>query len=212
MKLKLLAVAVIGLTLQATQAAVTVTIANLKLTAPTGSLLVTNDAGVVYAGGSWAVGNFDPGTSFNSTAGELFANWNQNGTNVGFATTAGVFGALAGPNPTGVATSIDGSDPFTGTNVYLMIGNAGTLAGSTDYIVIQMPNLWTQEIEGAGGTVSGFAFDGTVLRGTSTIVSGATGAAAQFNGQSGVTFGAVPEPSVALLGALGLLGLVRRRR
>jgi hypothetical protein len=212
MKTKLLVALVAGLVMQAANAAVTLTFQNVNLNVtPTTARLITNGSGTVFAGGSWAVGNFDAGTNFSGAASAVFAGFNQNGSTAAFSATAGVIGAFGGANPTGAATAVGGGDSFTGTPVFIVVGNAATLAGSTEYIVVQMTQLWPAEVEGAGAAVGGFLQTGTILRGTVTTVNGATGGAAQFNGQqAGVGF--IPEPSVALLGLLGAVGFFRRRR
>jgi hypothetical protein len=212
MKTKLLVALVAGLVMQAANAAVTLSFANVNL-APASARLITNGSGTVYSGGSWAVGNFDAGTNFTGSASALFNGFNQNGSTAAFAASPGVLGALGGTNPTGATTSTTGADSFTGTPIFILVGNAATLAGSTEYIVIQMSNLWPQEVEGAGAAAGGFMQNGTILRGVVTTVNGAPnpGPTAQFNGtQSGVGF--IPEPSVALLGLLGAVGFFRRRR
>jgi hypothetical protein len=216
MKTKWVVPLVVGLMMQAANATVTLTFQNINLTPPATARLITSFSGAPYAGGAWAVGNFDAGTNFSGSVDLLFANWNQNGTTAAFALTAGVMGGLGGLNPQNATTSTNGLDAFTGTPVFILVGNAATLVGSTEYIVIQMSNLWPQEIEGVGNATGGFMQNGTILRGVVTTVNGATGAAtAQFNGtQSGVGFiGTIPEPSVALLGLLGgAVGFFRRRR
>jgi hypothetical protein len=211
MKPILLLALVAGLVMQAANASVSVTFQNINLNAPATARLITSFSGAPYAGGSWAVGNFDPGTNFASSASELFANWNQNGTTTAFSPSfPGVLGALGGTYPQNAATSTTGADPFTGTPIFVFVGNAATLAGSTEYIVLQMSNLWPQEVEGVGAATGGFMQNGTILRGFVTTVNGATSITSQFNGSSGVGF--IPEPSVPLLGLIGAVGFFRRRR
>src|SRR5690606_23561081 len=125
-----------------------------------------------------------------------------------FAATPGVIGALGGTNVQDAVLPTTNTGIFVGNPIMVLIGNASTLGASTDFIVVQSDVNWAAEIEGVGGSSSAFLYDGDVLRGISTTVSGGAGPTAQFNGTAGVTFGVVPEPSAALLGAIGALGLL----
>lgn len=188
-------------------AATTITVASLGAR----SLLVTGANGAVYSGGSWGVGVFNPGTDFSGSAASILAAFNQAGNTAAFSSFAGVFGAAGGPVVTAnLPTTATG--PFVGNPMFVIVGNAATLTASTDFIVSNSGVNFAAEVEGVGGTTSALFKDGTILRGITTTVSGGAGPTASQNGQPGVTFGVIPEPSAALLGALGALGLLRRRR
>ncbi len=188
------------------QAATSITIANLGER----SLLVTDRTGQVYSGGSWAVGVFSDGVDFAGTPQSIYSAWVQAGNTAAFNPTfPGVFGA-AGAETVSVdlPTTVTGS--FVGNDMFIMIGDAATLETSTEFIVADTGIQFQPEVEGVGGTSSALFADATILRGDSTIVSGAAGPTDPQNGEPGITF--IPEPSVALLGAFGILGLLRRRR
>lgn len=212
MKMRLISIAILAFAVNSGMAATTVLMPNINLAVPAKSLLITGATGTVYAGGSWGVGVFNSGTDFSGIASSVFSAFNQNGSTVAFAATAGVISALGAPGVTNAVCPITNTGIFVGNPIMVLVGNGATLAGSTDYIVVNSGVNWTAEVEGVGGSASAYLYNGTVLRGQSTVVNGATGAATQFNGKPGVTFGVIPEPSAALLGALGVLGLLRRRR
>lgn len=88
--------------------------------------------------------------------------------------------------------------------IYLVIGNASTLAASDQFAIVRSAN--------------NTAFPANVAPASTTNFSTATGASIVSLANAGTISGntlklvGVPEPSVALLGALGVFGLVRRRR
>jgi hypothetical protein len=104
---------------------------------------------------------------------------------------------------------ITAGNPLLGQGVYLFVGNASTLAASTAVALLRVGTVqddvpFVQQYTGSA---------------TGTIV-GNIGMADTFTGNSGVATGnfrtvqlsAIPEPSSILLGAVGALGLLRRRR
>lgn len=111
------------------------------------------------------------------------------------------------------AAGVDGGNvplgsPLIGRTIYTIFGNGATLGSSTLYGAVQIgsisadvptPNTYTSNP--AGGTV----VVGSV--GTWQGDLGFGGGTLTYN-----TVNLVPEPSAALLGALGALGLLRRRR
>ncbi|MCH7229035.1 hypothetical protein [Haloferula sp. A504] len=112
----------------------------------------------------------------------------------------------------GAGTSTDGSDSFTGNLVYLLVGNAATLGASTEVMVFSTGQSWAVEVEGVGGALSPITLSSANLERGIVVSPNLAAPFAGFNGNEGLTFGVVPEPSIALLGALGILGLLRRRR
>ena len=86
--------------------------------------------------------------------------------------------------------------------IYFLVGDKATKELSTSFGIFK---------------VTGAAFPATVVSSTTVTVTLASGASITPLPYAGFVDGnnfvmGVPEPSVALLGALGVLGLVRRRR
>ncbi|RYZ90968.1 MAG: hypothetical protein EOP06_07290 [Proteobacteria bacterium] len=105
--------------------------------------------------------------------------------------------------------SITGNNPLIGRSLYSFIGNAATLALSTEFALVllgtiqeDLPNELSYSSNPGGispliGKLD--SFTGEAAAGTGTYVTLQTQVI-------------VPEPSAALLGMVGALGLLRRRR
>lgn len=104
--------------------------------------------------------------------------------------------------------TITAGNPLLGKGVYLFVGNASTLATS---------NAWAMKLVGtiADDLPQEQQYTGDPAFGS---IVGNIGVASTYTGNSGAATGTfntlqlVPEPSAALLGAIGALGLLRRRR
>lgn len=213
MKKTLFTALALGAMVQISSAAVSVTGTNYNI--GSAGIAITDNAGAVLPVGagsmSIAFGNFNA-IDFNTADGTaVAAAFNQNG-GAGGANPAfgGVFNTTVGD----AATSLDSSDSFTGTNIFIVIGNAATFAGSTDFIVYDSGTAWPEEVAVVGASVTVETYSGSLLYGTTTNTSSAAGPFAYLNGTPGVTFGQqIPEPSSSLLfGAAGLALLIRRKR
>ncbi len=121
-------------------------------------------------------------------------------------------GAFAGfveqENTTSMGTITDGN-PLLGRTLYSFIGNDATLGGSNAYALVQLDVI---------GNDVPFEFSYNSNPEGRTILIGSQG---EFEGNASgfgvavhptVQLQLIPEPSVALLGALGGLALLRRRR
>jgi hypothetical protein len=140
---------------------------------------------------------------------------------------------LAGTRPFGTIPGIFGTSTTGGNGVVVDLPNlgepAGNFVGRPMYVLIRQPgaNPEGNFIAFSTPVSKQFAYESALNVGNPVGVSmaeltlvrgqllpgantGLTGAAAAGNGGTAVTF--IPEPSVALLGALGVLGLLRRRR
>ena len=137
------------------------------------------------------------------------------------------FDQFGGNVPTLGAGLIQGSpsaailagSPFIGKSVYTLIGNAATLAASTELLIFKHSEVFAQDAP---------AFSGNALidenAGNNTLLWGSLGKTTSdlnvvFAGSGGgvtsnySTIGTVvPEPSRMLLAGLGLMGLMLRRR
>jgi MYXO-CTERM domain-containing protein len=91
------------------------------------------------------------------------------------------------------------------------VGGDGALAEGVEYVKFtvvadgagEIEFLWSNVVQGTGGNV-------TTDSAPSTAVSGTQ--ASRYAALNGIQLVSVPEPSTALLGALGLCGLLGRRR
>jgi hypothetical protein len=99
---------------------------------------------------------------------------------------------------------------LVGTPIFAVVGN-----GAGDFVIWDAGQTFAKEDALLGGAAVSFhVAETTLLRGIS-VPGGNTGLGgplAAFNGGDAITFGAIPEPSVSLLGALAGLGLMIRRK
>lgn len=180
-----------------------------------------NSVSATYAGpGTVAVGYFnisDASIMAATTPATLisaFQNWNTNGTSTfnapGAVGNRGVFNispAAARDMQTGGS-----GEGFQNQSMYVFVGNGATYATSTQFLVLKS----TFTFNPAESGVTTFAKTFTTANSTALIGSSVTNVfttntdASQTPGWS--TAALVPETSTALLGALGALGLLRRRR
>jgi MYXO-CTERM domain-containing protein len=115
-------------------------------------------------------------------------------------TTAGVLQLTTGITSNGGATP----EAWNSQEIYVIVGNGNSRASSTDFAILR--------------TATPTLFPANVTQSVSATFAIPTGAAlnpvAGAGSVSGnvLTLQGVPEPSAALLGALGALGLLRRRR
>jgi MYXO-CTERM domain-containing protein len=130
-------------------------------------------------------------------------------------------GYAEGSNVNGVAVpggNILAGNPLIGRSVYQIVTDAVALTGvggatiANQFAVIGFGTL-------VGDEPSPQAITGNISIGGSVVLSGGAGtftAGTTYPGGEGVfktlKMAVVPEPSAALLGALGVLGLLRRRR
>ena len=112
------------------------------------------------------------------------------------------------------AVTIAGS-AYADKNMYFFAGNGSTFENSTEFLVLKSSTKWlaTDDAIPTATTIQFLSSNSTVLFGTNVSDVRTT------NTDSSITAGfkmaapvAIPEPSAALLGAIGALGLLRRRR
>lgn len=123
---------------------------------------------------------------------------------------------LTGGTRSGLFTgqTFDGTLPvgFAGKDAYIVVGNNTNFAAATAFAVFNAgttfvaPDQFGNSAQTLSGTTVGTVVFGTV-RSVTTQPTGLNSPAFA----SGVVL-AIPEPSAALLGAFGALGLLRRRR
>jgi hypothetical protein len=193
-----------GITNSADQAFRSGTILGASLGGANGGL--SGGPGVI-AVGTFSTDSFD-GVSSPASLISLF-------TNLGSATST--FGS-AGPTSNrglyslSVSTPIGGSS-FAGKNLYLFAGNGATFATSTEFLILKSSST----LSAADDDVA-TGIDLTFRPSNSTLLLGNNEANVFTTGADTTTTPGwstavlVPEPSSILLGAVGALGLLRRRR
>jgi hypothetical protein len=168
-------------------------------------------------GGTWA----GPGVvAFGIFSTDDFSGFSSTGEFIAAFTVFGPTNAFAQNGTTGnrsvfslpaTNVAVTGTQ-FAGKNQYLFAGNGTTFANSTELLVVKSnflfnasdDNVATPIVQTVRPSVS------TVLFGS--VVSNVQTANTDASATEGWQMAAVPEPSAALLGALGALGLLRRRR
>ena len=101
---------------------------------------------------------------------------------------------------------------FQGANPYILVGNSSTLANSTLVAVYrQTTPVYATPVSGIANTaISGTTLANWVYGTQTAVTTQSTLTSASFS--QGIALTSIPETSTALLGAIGALGLLRRRR
>jgi hypothetical protein len=193
---------------------------------PVNTLSITNRLGGFLNTGSVAIGSYlggAPTITADSTMGQILS---------GFTTLVSTTMGTSGTDPNTINgvfnVQTSGADPldnlssqdaaaWLGKNFYVIIGNSSVLSESTEALVFVFSNSTIGGTEPVTSTLNmrsnATTANGTLLFGTFNTVQidptpGTPGNAnAAFALQQ-----IVPEPSAALLGLLGAIGLIRRRR
>lgn len=187
-----------------------------------GTTLTFNiDPGVTVAGGRYFIGTVDNAINPISAGPAI---WNINGGGTVNITRTGIFNLRLGQN---------GGTPAVSEAGLIVISGGSALRMSEGAMQEQAGSLITLNGLGssftASGALTGTVWDPTNLRFTGTQTSTTTGVlnngsidfAFSGTGVTGIsavnnsglwTMTAIPEPSSALIGGLGMLALLRRRR
>lgn len=174
-----------------------------------------NSANATYAGaavtqfGVFSTEDFSTFTTASQFV-SAFTAWSGTGT---FA-APGAFGTRGAFTNAAGANNVTGS-AFNTKNMFLFVGNASSLATSTEFLVLK-----TNFTFNAADDSTPTPIVNTITSANSQVLFGGTIADLRTtNADASVTpgfrtagFTVVPEPSSLLLGAVGALGLLRRRR
>ena len=183
------------------------TISTKNFTSLSVGIPVINEAGSGLTAGnrSWSVGYFPTGFNFATSDAAAIK-----GAFVIFGATSTTFAINGGFTGSINATLPANDTTYTGKTIYTLVGNAPTVAGSSLFAILTA-NVAFPVVDGAG---NGLATANTTT--AANVVYGKLGPiATQPSGGSfaqGLQVVSVPEASVTLLGALGAIGLLRRRR
>jgi len=168
----------------------------------------TTDPGV-YGFGYFGV--TDAAITGATTLSSIYSNFNQFGTTDTF-NSGGAPTSARGLFAHSQSATVTGSG-FSAKNIYLLVGNGSTFNNSTELLVLKNQSTFT-DAQDATPTAQNISFTTS----TATLVFGVNIANVKTTGSdSSSTPGwgtavPVPEVSTALLGAIGALGLLRRRR
>ncbi|MEX1049311.1 MAG: hypothetical protein WED15_07270 [Akkermansiaceae bacterium] len=190
---------------------------NNAVAGDTSDTLFLNENGGLLDGGIISIGYFattGPSSSLTDIA-TTISNFTLIHSVLAGSFSADLEAALAGYAQSPDALRFQGAtitapNTLIGKAVYLFAGNAATLAGSTAWALAEVGIIaddvpFEQEYNASPG---GAVILGDI--GTFTTFTGGSGAA--VGTFAALQLSAIPEPSAALLGALGVLGLLRRRR
>lgn len=176
-----------------------------------------NSAGVAYQGTSGAM-SFGYFTISDAAITATIPN------SAGISTLVSSFVSFAGPGSFAVggpigqkgAVSVAGSGTVTGTNfdgksIYAFVFNGSTLAAATDIGILKTTIAFAGSQDAIPTPlVYTFSTSDTLLKGSQIADLKTTTTDSTVNPGFGTV--TVPEPSAALLGVIGALGLLRRRR
>lgn len=178
----------------------------------TSGLGVKTSTGTVLSNGGYviAVGSFNTVPTVLPDASNLAA----------AVASMNVFQTLTSPTAAGNTqgaivggfTAIGGGEAalFNGKQIYVVVGNGGTLGTSTEFAILTTATnvIFPADVTGSTAvtvTLSSIA--------NSVVLPNAGSEDANGTARDLIVLAApVPEPSIALLGALGVFGLIRRRR
>ena len=206
MKVKL----VLGLILSAMSFASAATVNVGGVFSATSGLVGVSANGTVLSGGGYyiAVGSFTTVPTLSSDYSNLYA----------AVDSLNIFASLTSPTATGntqgtitgafAGTGGGNASLFNGKQIYFVIGNASTRLASTDFAIFTSATniLFPADVTGSGTAAV------TLSSVTNSVVLPNGGSEIDTTRDQIRMVTPVPEPSAALLGAFGALGLLRRRR
>lgn len=178
----------------------------------TSGLGVRTSTGTVLSSGGFyiAIGSFDVVPTVLPDATNLYT----------AVDSMNIFAVLTSPTAAGntqgtitgsfVGTGGGSASLFNGKQIYFVVGNGSTRANSTEFAILTTAANVLFPADVTTSSTASVTFSSIT---NSVVLSNAGLEDANGTARDLIVLAApVPEPSVALLGALGVLGLVRRRR
>ena len=192
-------------------------VSNVVTGSGSGDVLFENGSSSnLLSGGIVAMGYFPADYVISSDLGDIgltISNFTSVASALAGSPSASLEGSFAGyvEGPTVDGAALTGANALIGRALYVFVGNGPTLETSTEFALKQIAVLAADEplendylanpIGGATPIIGSFdTFTGDVLSNGGTVT------------YTTLKLEAIPEPSTVLLGAIGALGLLRRRR
>lgn len=156
-----------------------------------------------------SIGVFSSDDFFNFSSPDFVSNFTSFGTTDDFL-APGPFGNNGIFDLSATATAAD--EPFVDQPIVAFFGNAATFAEATEFLVLDLGRNFMASDDDITTPI-----DIAVTDATTVLFGGTVANISTFNGdtstqQGFITAAPVPEPSSFLLGALGALALLRRKR
>ncbi len=214
MKIKLfLASALVAFALPTSAA--TFTVSNVVSGTGATDALYQNSDGTLLAGGIVHVGYFPAGYSISSSLNDIEAtitNFTSFASQLAGTFSADLGGAFPGyvQGPGVAGPTITGADPLVGRALYAFVGNGATLAASNAFGLKQVDTLRDDVPFNNEYLANPFGGVAPVIGSVGNFVGNASGLGS--SPYTTLQLALIPEPSTALLGLIGTLGLLRRRR
>lgn len=181
----------------------------LKLLAAVGLLSASAQAVTIQISAGIPSQGFTPTNNGTVITNFFYAvgNWNSE------TSTFSVFGAPVADTGEIGGISVDATGPasFNNQQIHLFIGTGADIAASGNTWVV-LDSTSATAVFPADVSVPGSATFGATTSGVVTVLASGQEVSFTQNGTAGQFLNFVPEPSAALLGLLGAVGLLRRRR
>jgi hypothetical protein len=175
-----------------------------KAVTTTTNVAIPSGTGFVATGFFTTVADVDLINTAPASLATAFQQFGNSGT-FGFGGFGGVYQVESAPG------RISPGSPFVNKSIYTLLGNGSSVSTSSEFVIFKHNGLFLVDDQDSQDKTydATLGVDGAFLMGSATgdIIN-----VGGFDFPQVKMVAAVPEPSAALLGALGALGLLRRRR
>jgi len=176
-----------------------------KAVTTSNDLPVASGSGFVATGFFTSLSDAQLATSTSATLQGAFQLFGTSGT-FGFGGFGGVYEVESAGGRIGAASA------FANQSIYTILGNGTTIGNSTEFVIYKHAGTFQIDDADANDKTFNATLGGA---GGAYLMGSVTGGTVEIAGQPFPQVEmavAVPEPSAALLGLLGAVGLIRRRR